>query len=168
MTDDELYRPAEDDAAGGDLIAHEATHVVQSGGVAPADASDDGGKDPGDQVPDVIESAAELGLGAVIAPFTGGETVNIVGSVASMFEAGFDRLTHLGEHETPPEDARKDDAPDEAGDARDPLEQPRRPVQFGFTLKPDHTLERTLALPRQAEAAGFSHGWLFESHVLWR
>jgi probable F420-dependent oxidoreductase len=41
-------------------------------------------------------------------------------------------------------------------------------VQFGFTLKPDHTLERTLALTRQAEAAGFSHGWLFDSHVLWR
>ena len=41
-------------------------------------------------------------------------------------------------------------------------------MQFGFTLKPDHTLERTLALTRQAEAAGFSHGWLFDSHVLWR
>jgi hypothetical protein len=119
MIDDELYRPAEDDAAsGGDLIAHEATHVMQSGGAASDDASDDDGKDPGDQVPDVIESAAELGLGAIIAPFTGGETVNIVGSVASMFEAGVDRLTHLGEHETPPEDA----AADEAGDAGDPLE----------------------------------------------
>ena len=41
-------------------------------------------------------------------------------------------------------------------------------LQFGFTLKPDHTIERTLALTRQAEAAGFSHGWLFDSHVLWR
>jgi probable F420-dependent oxidoreductase len=41
-------------------------------------------------------------------------------------------------------------------------------MQFGFTLKPDHTLERTLALTRQAEAAGFEHGWLFDSHVLWR
>jgi probable F420-dependent oxidoreductase len=41
-------------------------------------------------------------------------------------------------------------------------------VQFGFTLKPEHTIERTLALARQAEAAGFSHGWLFDSHVLWR
>jgi probable F420-dependent oxidoreductase len=41
-------------------------------------------------------------------------------------------------------------------------------MQFGFTLKPDHTLERTLALARQAEAAGFEHGWLFDSHVLWR
>jgi probable F420-dependent oxidoreductase len=41
-------------------------------------------------------------------------------------------------------------------------------VQFGFTLKPDHTIERTLALARQAEAAGFAYGWLFDSHVLWR
>jgi probable F420-dependent oxidoreductase len=41
-------------------------------------------------------------------------------------------------------------------------------MRFGFTLKPDHTLERTLALTRQAEAAGFDYGWLFDSHVLWR
>jgi len=41
-------------------------------------------------------------------------------------------------------------------------------VQFGFTLKPDHSFERTLALTRQAEAAGFEYGWLFDSHVLWR
>ena len=41
-------------------------------------------------------------------------------------------------------------------------------MQFGFTLKPEHTVERTLALTRQAEAAGFDYGWLFDSHVLWR
>jgi probable F420-dependent oxidoreductase len=41
-------------------------------------------------------------------------------------------------------------------------------MDFGFTLKPDHTLERTVALTRQAEAAGFGYGWLFDSHVLWR
>ncbi len=41
-------------------------------------------------------------------------------------------------------------------------------MDFGFTLKPDHSIERTLALTRQAEAAGFSYGWLFDSHVLWR
>jgi probable F420-dependent oxidoreductase len=41
-------------------------------------------------------------------------------------------------------------------------------MQFGFTLKPDHTIERTLALTRQAETAGFDYGWLFDSHVLWR
>ena len=43
-----------------------------------------------------------------------------------------------------------------------------RHMQFGFTLKPEHTIERTLALTRQAEAAGFDYGWLFDSHVLWR
>src|SRR5688572_13696836 len=42
------------------------------------------------------------------------------------------------------------------------------PVDFGFTLKPDHSIERTIALTRQAEAAGFEYGWLFDSHVLWR
>lgn len=41
-------------------------------------------------------------------------------------------------------------------------------MEFGFTLKPDHTIERTIALTRQAEAAGFSYGWLFDSHVLWK
>ncbi len=41
-------------------------------------------------------------------------------------------------------------------------------MDFGFTLKPEHSIERTLALTRQAEAAGFSYGWLFDSHVLWR
>jgi probable F420-dependent oxidoreductase len=41
-------------------------------------------------------------------------------------------------------------------------------MQFGFTLKPEHNVERTLALTREAEAAGFEYGWLFDSHVLWR
>jgi probable F420-dependent oxidoreductase len=41
-------------------------------------------------------------------------------------------------------------------------------MEFGFTIKPDHSIERTVALTRQAEAAGFTHGWLFDSHVLWR
>jgi probable F420-dependent oxidoreductase len=40
-------------------------------------------------------------------------------------------------------------------------------MHFGFTLKPEHTLERTLNLTRQAEAGGFGYGWLFDSHVLW-
>ncbi len=40
-------------------------------------------------------------------------------------------------------------------------------MQFGFTLKPEHSIERTLALATQAEAAGFTHCWLFDSHVLW-
>src|SRR5213083_1443889 len=41
-------------------------------------------------------------------------------------------------------------------------------MQFGFTLKPENSVERTLALTRRAEAAGFDYGWLFDSHVLWR
>jgi len=41
-------------------------------------------------------------------------------------------------------------------------------MQFGFTLKPEHSIEEILALTRQAEAAGFDYGWLFDSHVLWR
>jgi len=38
---------------------------------------------------------------------------------------------------------------------------------FGITLKPDVAPARLVALTRQAEAAGFSYGWLFDSHVLW-
>src|ERR687890_1327048 len=41
-------------------------------------------------------------------------------------------------------------------------------MRFGFTLKPEHSIERTVALARQAEAAGFEYGWIFDSHVLWR
>jgi probable F420-dependent oxidoreductase len=41
-------------------------------------------------------------------------------------------------------------------------------MDFGFTLKPDHQVERVVALTRQAEAGGFGYGWLFDSHVLWR
>ncbi len=41
-------------------------------------------------------------------------------------------------------------------------------MDFGFTLKPEHDLARTAELARRAEANGFSHGWLFDSHVLWR
>jgi probable F420-dependent oxidoreductase len=40
-------------------------------------------------------------------------------------------------------------------------------MKFGFTLKPDMTVERILALTRQAESAGFEYGWVFDSHVLW-
>src|ERR1044071_1134104 len=39
---------------------------------------------------------------------------------------------------------------------------------FGFTLKPDMTPQRTVALTRQAENAGFTYGWSFDSHVLWQ
>ena len=41
-------------------------------------------------------------------------------------------------------------------------------MRFGFTLKPDLSIERTVALTKQAEAAGFEYGWLFDSHILWR
>jgi probable F420-dependent oxidoreductase len=41
-------------------------------------------------------------------------------------------------------------------------------MDFGFTLKPDHTIQRTIDLTKQAEAGGFTYGWLFDSHVLWK
>jgi probable F420-dependent oxidoreductase len=41
-------------------------------------------------------------------------------------------------------------------------------MDFGFTLKTDESIDRTIALTRQAEAAGFKYGWLFDSHVLWK
>ena len=41
-------------------------------------------------------------------------------------------------------------------------------MQFGFTLKPDHTAARTVEFAKAAEAGGFEYGWLFDSHVLWR
>jgi probable F420-dependent oxidoreductase len=40
-------------------------------------------------------------------------------------------------------------------------------MQFGITIKPDMTVERIVALTRQAEGAGFEYGWIFDSHVLW-
>ncbi len=41
-------------------------------------------------------------------------------------------------------------------------------MDFGFTLKPENDLKRTVELTKRAEANGFSYGWLFDSHVLWR
>jgi probable F420-dependent oxidoreductase len=40
-------------------------------------------------------------------------------------------------------------------------------MRFGITIKPDMTVERIIELTRQAEAAGFEYGWIFDSHVLW-
>src|SRR5260370_20489579 len=40
-------------------------------------------------------------------------------------------------------------------------------LSFGFTIKPDMAPARVVALTRQAEAAGFDYGWIFDSHVLW-
>jgi len=41
-------------------------------------------------------------------------------------------------------------------------------MEFGITLKPDISVERLVNLTRQAEAAGFRYGWMFDSHVLWK
>lgn len=41
-------------------------------------------------------------------------------------------------------------------------------MDFGFTLKADHTIERTINLTRQAEEASFRYGWVFDSHILWK
>lgn len=40
-------------------------------------------------------------------------------------------------------------------------------MDFAITLKLDMPPARSIALARQAEAAGFSYGWVFDSHVLW-
>jgi probable F420-dependent oxidoreductase len=40
-------------------------------------------------------------------------------------------------------------------------------MRFGITIKPDMAVERIVSLTRQAEAAGFQYGWVFDSHVLW-
>ena len=41
-------------------------------------------------------------------------------------------------------------------------------MQFGFTLKPEHSITDTLELAKAGEALGFDYMWLFDSHVLWR
>jgi len=40
-------------------------------------------------------------------------------------------------------------------------------MQFGITIKPDLTIDRIISLTRQAESAGFTYGWIFDSHVIW-
>ncbi len=40
-------------------------------------------------------------------------------------------------------------------------------MHFGITLKPDISIERIVALTRQAERSGFEYTWIFDSHVLW-
>ncbi|MBI4482507.1 MAG: TIGR03842 family LLM class F420-dependent oxidoreductase [Acidobacteria bacterium] len=39
---------------------------------------------------------------------------------------------------------------------------------FGITFKADLPASRIVALTRQAERAGFTYGWSFDSHVLWQ
>jgi probable F420-dependent oxidoreductase len=41
-------------------------------------------------------------------------------------------------------------------------------MEFGFTLKPDVSLDRVVSLARLAERNGFTYGWIFDSHVLWK
>ena len=41
-------------------------------------------------------------------------------------------------------------------------------MDFGITLKLSMPPARTVALTKQAEAAGFRYGWVFDSHVLWQ
>jgi hypothetical protein len=69
----------------------------------PATADDE----PSGTAGQVAESAAEIALGAVIAPFTGGETVTMVETIKETVEEGVERLTHLGHHEA--ESAGDDD-----------------------------------------------------------
>jgi probable F420-dependent oxidoreductase len=40
-------------------------------------------------------------------------------------------------------------------------------MDFGITIKPDLTIDRIVGLTRQAESAGFTYGWMFDSHVIW-
>jgi probable F420-dependent oxidoreductase len=41
-------------------------------------------------------------------------------------------------------------------------------MQFGFTLKPEHSIADTIDLAKRGEELGFDYLWLFDSHVLWR
>lgn len=41
-------------------------------------------------------------------------------------------------------------------------------MNFGITIKPDISIDRVLRLTRQAEGCGFSYGWIFDSHVIWK
>ena len=41
-------------------------------------------------------------------------------------------------------------------------------MEFAITFKSDMPHARIVSLARQAEAAGFSHSWFFDSHVLWQ
>src|SRR5215475_3640745 len=41
-------------------------------------------------------------------------------------------------------------------------------MDFGVVLQCDPPAREVVALARQAETAGFSHVWTFDSHVLWQ
>lgn len=113
-----------DEAAPGD----ERTTDERPAG-APAAEADTGAAEeraegePGDTAAALLESAAEIVVGAAIAPFTGGETMPIVATVAEALEGGVDRLTHLG-HPHPAEREHTEDKPN-IGEAAN-SEPPRR------------------------------------------
>src|SRR5687768_16681761 len=41
-------------------------------------------------------------------------------------------------------------------------------MEFAITFKGDISPQRTIALVKQAEVAGFKYAWFFDSHVLWQ
>ncbi len=41
-------------------------------------------------------------------------------------------------------------------------------MDFGITIKPDISIDRILSLTTHAESSGFSFGWIFDSHVIWK
>src|SRR5437763_17052740 len=41
-------------------------------------------------------------------------------------------------------------------------------MYFGITINPYISIGRILNLTRQAEISGFSFGWVFDSHVIWK
>jgi probable F420-dependent oxidoreductase len=41
-------------------------------------------------------------------------------------------------------------------------------MDFGITIKPDIHIDRIVSLTQHAEAGGFSYGWIFDSHVIWK
>lgn len=41
-------------------------------------------------------------------------------------------------------------------------------MDFGITIKPDIPIDRIVGLTQEAEAGGFSYGWIFDSHVIWK
>jgi len=74
-------------------------HVEPTEGSAAAPVPDDRDHDapdhdPSDTAASLLESAAEIVVGTAIAPFTGGETMPMVASLAEALEGGVDRLTH--------------------------------------------------------------------------
>ncbi|MFQ5789804.1 MAG: TIGR03842 family LLM class F420-dependent oxidoreductase [Acidobacteriota bacterium] len=44
----------------------------------------------------------------------------------------------------------------------------KKQLEFGITFKGDLSPERTVALAKMAEDAGFTYVWTFDSHILWK